>query len=431
MESSSPILGVVQKAGISSALAVLSLRAPGETFHAMIWRSPQGLRVFRASAEARKASFRGRLPQGLRQDRAAERACEGARVCFATRRGLWLETPSGPRELGLHRGVITLEPVEPPPHPEPLEVDEAGLAAIAAVYLDLRSAAIGRALDRALDRVERRIASVSRDLERMAGADAILARAQWLTPLAARAPRGATRLAGTDWSTGEPVPFEVELDPSRSARENLDAMFKRARRLKLGRRFAEPRLAEATRVASALRAGRARLAEATCAEDLDGVEAAARAVAPRDFALEQRGAGEPRPRRSPERVGHRVFPISEGRVARVGKGGVDNDRLTFRTARPHDLFLHVKGRAGAHVIVPLERGASPPPAALVDAAHLAAHFSDARGETVVDVEYTHRKFLRKPRDGAPGMVLVEREKVLVLRVEEERLARLLAREEPP
>jgi hypothetical protein len=431
MESSAPILGVVQQARISRSLAILKLRAPGETFHAVIWRSPRGVRLFRVSAEARRAALGGRLPQGVREDKVAERACEGARVCFATSRGLWLETTSGPRELGLHHGSITLEPVEPPPDPAPLGEDDSALAAIVAAHVHMRRDAIGRALDRAIDRVARRIAAIARDLERMAGADAILARAAWLAPLGARAPRGAARLAGTDWSTGEAVPFEVELDPSRSARENLDAMFKRARRLKLGRRFAEPRLAEAKHVEVLLRAEQARLREATSADELDRVEEAARAAAPRDFKLDAQRAGERRSRRAPERIGHRVFPIADGRVALVGKGGTDNDRLTFGVARPHDLFLHAKGHAGAHVIVPLDRGASPPPAALVDAAHLAAHFSDARGERVVDVEYTHRKFLRKPRNGAPGRVLVEREKVLVLRVDDARLSALLAREESP
>jgi predicted ribosome quality control (RQC) complex YloA/Tae2 family protein len=65
---------------------------------------------------------------------------------------------------------------------------------------------------------------------------------------------------------------------------------------------------------------------------------------------------------------------------------------------------------------------------LVDAAHLAAHFSDAKDEGVVEVQYTPRKYVRKPRGSAPGAVVVEREKVIVLRRDEETLRRLLAGE---
>jgi predicted ribosome quality control (RQC) complex YloA/Tae2 family protein len=60
---------------------------------------------------------------------------------------------------------------------------------------------------------------------------------------------------------------------------------------------------------------------------------------------------------------------------------------------------------------------------------LAAHFSAARDETHVDVSYVPRKFVRKPRNGVPGQVLIDREKVLALRVDSERLRALLGREE--
>jgi predicted ribosome quality control (RQC) complex YloA/Tae2 family protein len=92
------------------------------------------------------------------------------------------------------------------------------------------------------------------------------------------------------------------------------------------------------------------------------------------------------------------------------------------------LWLHAKGWTGAHVVVPLRKGASCPPEALVEAAHLAAHFSDARSETVVEVAYTPRRYVRKPRGSAPGAVVVDREKVIVLRKSEDVLKDLLARE---
>jgi predicted ribosome quality control (RQC) complex YloA/Tae2 family protein len=113
----------------------------------------------------------------------------------------------------------------------------------------------------------------------------------------------------------------------------------------------------------------------------------------------------------------------------VGKGSADNDELTFRIASPHDLWLHAKDRRGAHVIVPLRKSEALPDGALVDAATLAAHFSDARDEALVDVQYTSRKYVRKMKGGAAGAVVVEREKVLVLRVDKGKVAELLDGEE--
>ena len=109
----------------------------------------------------------------------------------------------------------------------------------------------------------------------------------------------------------------------------------------------------------------------------------------------------------------------------MGRSAEKNDALTFHVARPHDLWLHAKNRTGSHVVVPLEKNASCPGDVLVDAAHLAAHFSEARGEAVVEVQYTPRRYLRKPRGSAAGLVVVDREKVLLLRREDERLRALL------
>ena len=51
-------------------------------------------------------------------------------------------------------------------------------------------------------------------------------------------------------------------------------------------------------------------------------------------------------------------------------GGADNDATTLKVAGPHDLFLHVRGTPGAHVIVPLERGEEIAEQTLLDAATL-------------------------------------------------------------
>jgi predicted ribosome quality control (RQC) complex YloA/Tae2 family protein len=259
-------------------------------------------------------------------------------------------------------------------------------------------------------------------------------RAQLFVAEAARAPRGATRLVTVDWSSGEAREVELRLDAARGAREQIDAMFRRARRLKEGARIARARLEDAERALSALRAIVEGLAEEQ-QPDVEALETRARAAAPRDFKLASGGAPSLRAR---GRAGgqsalppHRVFVGGSGARILVGRGAEKNDALTFHVARPHDLWLHAKNRTGAHVIVPLDKGASCPAEVLVEAAHLAAHFSEARDERVVEVQYTPRRYLRKPRGSPPGLVVVDREKVLVLRREDSLLRRLLEREEEP
>jgi predicted ribosome quality control (RQC) complex YloA/Tae2 family protein len=113
----------------------------------------------------------------------------------------------------------------------------------------------------------------------------------------------------------------------------------------------------------------------------------------------------------------------------VGRGAAENDALTRSVARGNDLWLHARGVTGAHVVVRLDRGKAPDQETLLDAAHLAVHFSDARGEPQADVAYTRAKHVRKPKGAAPGAVVYAQEKVVLLRVEPARTERLLAEEE--
>jgi predicted ribosome quality control (RQC) complex YloA/Tae2 family protein len=173
---------------------------------------------------------------------------------------------------------------------------------------------------------------------------------------------------------------------------------------------------------------------------LPAIEAAAREAkraAPRDVVL---GGASSAPREGGKsdaargaagarRIPFRTFAARSGKKILVGKGAAENDTLTLKVARPHDLWLHAKDRTGAHVVVPLDKGQTCPAEDLVDAAHLAAHFSDARDEKAVDVQYTPRRYLRKPKGSAVGAVIIDREKVLPLRFDAVLLRQLLEREE--
>jgi predicted ribosome quality control (RQC) complex YloA/Tae2 family protein len=103
--------------------------------------------------------------------------------------------------------------------------------------------------------------------------------------------------------------------------------------------------------------------------------------------------------------GARRYRSSDGYEILVGRGARDNDHLTFRVARPHDLWLHAADYPGSHVVIRNPtRAADLPHRTLIEAAQLAAQFSQARRDAKVDVHYTQRKFLSKPKGAAPGLV---------------------------
>jgi predicted ribosome quality control (RQC) complex YloA/Tae2 family protein len=291
-----------------------------------------------------------------------------------------------------------------------------------------RREALLRALSKAAARVMRRIEAVQGDLARAEAAGAMAQRAQPFVAEAARARRGADKLVAVDWSSGQASQVELALDPARDAREQIEAIFKLARRLKDGAAIARRRLEESRCTHSRLADLVAKVA-ADSEADLDAVAQLAKEAAPREFKL---GRGVPsapgRSRRPLPRPPYRAFLGASGARILVGRGAAHNDALTLHVARPRDLWLHAKGHTGAHVVVPLDKGASCSPDVLVEAAHLAAHFSEAREERVVEVEYTPRRYVRKPRRSAPGLVVLDREKVILLRREDAILQGLLARE---
>jgi predicted ribosome quality control (RQC) complex YloA/Tae2 family protein len=107
--------------------------------------------------------------------------------------------------------------------------------------------------------------------------------------------------------------------------------------------------------------------------------------------------------------GYRVFEI-DGFEILVGKGSADNDRLTFGVAEPRDLWLHVAGPAGSHVVVRNPDGLDEIPRPVLDkAAQLAAWHSKARGSRgKVEVHVCRVADVKKPRGFAPGKVLLKR-----------------------
>lgn len=100
----------------------------------------------------------------------------------------------------------------------------------------------------------------------------------------------------------------------------------------------------------------------------------------------------------------RNFVSGEGFEILVGKGAKDNDHLTFRVAKSNDLWLHAADYPGSHVVVRSKNKQEIPQKTLIEAAQLAAFYSQAREESKVAVHYTLRKFVHKPKGAVAGLV---------------------------
>lgn len=435
---------LVQEAACAERVIVLRVRVPGRTSFVIVGATRSGeARVGLLPSEQRHAIWGARLPPGAARQRAREDALANAHVVALGAAEAFIAQHDDPRVVRAEGGrvVITDHPGGAPPDAldfltltgeRRAALEQRGVEiarAIAADSVEARRTEIGKVLERSIQRIERRREAIRGDLDKISQADRIASQAQWLVAEAAKAPRGATKLVVTDWSTGEAVAMVVPLDPSKSAKDQVASMFKRAKRLRLGARIAEARLSQADTQLDAVVRARHALASGTTLVELESVLQDAKRAAPRDVTLPVGTTSGLAKTSKKTRTPYRTFFARSGRKLLVGKGAADNDALTLHVARPYDLWLHAKERTGAHVVAQLDRGQTCPSEDLVDAAHLAAHFSDARDEKIVDVQHAERRHLRKPKGSPPGLVVVDREKVLVLRVDADLLRALLEREE--
>lgn len=370
-----------------------------------------------------------------------DRVVAAARPLSETRRDLalgapWRDPPGGAPGPGADRFAAV--------------ADAELLAAIERHYAAAQSqqdtARLARRIHRALHkqraRIERKAQRVQADLAAAEEAQRLEKQGELLKAHLGEIAPGAASAVFPDFESGAPV--EIALDPKLGAADNMQRLFRLAR--KAAKR--------ARKAAADVEGVRARLADnaALCAEaETAGAGAggdAAAAAAPLDAEalhalarrpeiarlLERHAPPPPAAPRRIWRVGKRELPArlapkryrtADGLEVWVGKSDEGNDILTTRLARGGDLFFHIEGDPGSHVILRTGKD-EPPQESLLEAAELAVNFSRARHATRAAVHIAAVKDITKPRGAKPGLVYVHRGRALQLRRSPERLARILA-----
>lgn len=374
------------------------------------------------TASVRVGLDRGDAPRSLVLDATA------GDVWLLNERGAVIGSQRGGADHGPRRGEVHPLASVPGPAPSLDDLRTAGPRLLADRNRDAierQRVELRRRLKRTRDRLARKCRAIEGDRARAAEAAPLRHDASLLLAHLHRTGPRDREVTVTDWGADPPVQRTLPIDPRLGPKAQADAWYHRAGRLERGAIIAEERLAHTKAELDEVDRLLGRVHAATTAPELEALEQdASTHESVRRRPTESTGKlAEP-----PSRRTYRTFAGSGDRPIRVGRSGADNDVLTLHHARPHDLWLHARGQAGAHVVVPLDRGEACPPDLLVDAATLAAHFSQARGEPVVEVTHTPRRFVRKPKKAGPGSVTVDREKVIAVRLERERLARLLASE---
>jgi predicted ribosome quality control (RQC) complex YloA/Tae2 family protein len=326
-----------------------------------------------------------------------------------------------PRPERTARGASLAAEVEPDPKTLAL-----GLAVAAAQRevaeasrCSSHHASLSRAIRQAIKRRQGVLKKLDAQLAEVERADEYERRGDLIKANLESIPRGASRVKLVDYSSGEPLEVELELEPAKSARAQMKALYKRARKLRSGEASVRMRQGETDAQIEELRALGRRIEEIDPEAALAEIEAKLKSLGALPKAKPQKVKQQPN-------LGPRSFRTLEGHEILVGRSDEENDQLTMRMARGRDLFFHVRGCPGSHVILRVDPKRPPNHESILDAAAIAVHYSKARDRGACDVSYTPRKWVRKPRGAKPGLVQISNEKTVRLTKDRERSRRVLA-----
>ena len=366
---------------------------------------------------------------------AEDRLVASARPLPETRRDLVLGTPwrspeGGPPSAGEDRFAAA--------------PDEELLAAIEKHYAEREERAdeatlarrIAQALRKQRTALERKLRMTGEDAEKGAKAANLKRCGELLAAHLTELKLGDAVLRALDFDTNEPV--EVTLDAALTPAQNKDEYFRRAKKaertaLKAAQEVAETEdriAAHAELEARVTAAGE----DALALEQLASEPELARLLGRFTQQPAATGAKPEKKAREwrlgktilPARLAPKVYKTLDGLEVWVGKNDDGNDILTTKLTRGNDLFFHLDGNPGSHVVLRTEgRGEDAPQESVLDAAELAVHFSKAKTATRASVHVAPIKNVSKPRGAKPGLVYVTRGKTLQLRREPARLARVL------
>ena len=249
----------------------------------------------------------------------------------------------------------------------------------------------------ARDRVRRKLAAQEKELAACLDRDHLRICGELITANLYRMERGQSRLTAQNYYDENCADMDIPLDVRLSPQENAARYFKQYAKAKTAEKYLTAQLQKGREELQYLESVLQELAQAESEQDFNDI----RTELTDGGYLRGRGKKQPGFQRASK---PREFRSSAGLRILVGRNNRQNDRLTTKDADKRDIWLHTQKIHGSHVIL-CTGGAEPDEQSLMEAASLAAYFSQAQGSTKVPVDYTPVKFVKKPAGAKPGMVV--------------------------
>jgi predicted ribosome quality control (RQC) complex YloA/Tae2 family protein len=224
------------------------------------------------------------------------------------------------------------------------------------------------------------------------------------------ATRNGNKVSLIDYFAEDAPQIEIEVDVNKTLQEEAAKRFARYAKAKRAAQEIARLKTETENELTPLREKLKRLDEVIAAKDFSALE---------NFENKKTSQQQTRKKKSSkEFTGTRRYLSSDGFEIFVGKQSKDNDYLTFRVANSNDLWLHAADYPGSHVIIRNPNRKEIPQRTILEAAQLAAQYSQAKKETKAAVHYTEKKFVTKPKGAAAGLVRLSSFRTLIVEPKE-------------
>ncbi len=213
---------------------------------------------------------------------------------------------------------------------------------------------------------------------------------------ASSARRDGEQVFVTDYFDDDAPEISIVVDENDSLTEAAEKFFRRYTKARNARQEIEKRKDTIAKELIRFNALRDELEAAVVARDEDRINEIA--------GNKKEPVAKRQQKRAETLTGTRSFVSSDGFEILVGKKAKDNDFLTFRIAKSLDTWMHAADYPGSHVVIRNPNRKEIPHRTLVEAAQLAAFYSQGKSQPKAAVHYTQKKFVNKPKGSAPGLV---------------------------
>ncbi len=264
-----------------------------------------------------------------------------------------------------------------------------------------KSAGIVKLLNNNIERVSKKLSILERTVKDAENREEYKIKGDLLTANIYRMQEGMKEIEADNFYEPGSAPMKIALDPSLSPSMNAQRYYKKYNKAKTA-------LVEAAKQIEAARADldylESTLYVAENAETIEDIDAVKDEMASLGY-ISRRSKQTRRKAKEKSKPMH--FVSSDGFDIYVGRNNTQNDYLTLKFANTSDLWFHTKDIHGSHAVIKLGLDKDVPKNTILEAARLAAYYSQARESAQVPVDYTVIKNVKKPNGAKPGMVIYE------------------------